>query len=268
MNKIPPVCTMLWSVMDPHKDSQKVFDFKNKGSENVNRLYRGLCANLPEKPRFICITDESQGLDSDIEVHPMPDILKGMKEGWRKVWIFSRDMEKIAGSRLCYMDIDLVITGDMIPLLTRTDPVLFARFNPRGMKEVKSFNKKKRVQKFALLNSCFTLMDTDIYPEIWNSFDKSLGLLQFHNKPAYLQNYCGSDQSWLMYFLHSEFNKGNISTVGPDDGVYVFRKLKKSQGQRILPSNASVIAFGGKDNPGCETTQNQALWIKDHSYEA
>jgi hypothetical protein len=90
------------------------------GPEYVNRLYRGVRRNLQRKHRFVCLTDDSRGIDPGVEVHPLPatsfdeqafDAKKGGST-WRKVGLFQPGLANLQGDIL-FLDLDVVITGSL-----------------------------------------------------------------------------------------------------------------------------------------------------------
>jgi hypothetical protein len=90
-------------------------------SSYVNRLHRGVQRWLGREFRFLCFTDDAEGIDAGIEVHPLPQesfeaaIVAGMtragrKGAWRKVSLFRPGLAGMTGLRLGF-DLDVVITG-------------------------------------------------------------------------------------------------------------------------------------------------------------
>lgn len=93
------------------------------GPEYVNRLYAGVLRWLPREMRFLCFTDDAEGLDAGIEAHPLPEepfeaaIVAGMnrsgrKGAWRKVSLFRPGLAGMKGQMLGF-DLDVVITGPL-----------------------------------------------------------------------------------------------------------------------------------------------------------
>jgi hypothetical protein len=94
-------------------------------SECVNRLQRALKRHTTAPYRLICFTDDPRGLDDGIEAAPLPPIT--LPEGlrwtpWRKLSIWQDPLldgthTPITGDAL-FLDIDLLIAGDLAPLFT------------------------------------------------------------------------------------------------------------------------------------------------------
>ncbi|MQY41760.1 hypothetical protein GG681_03850 [Epibacterium sp. SM1969] len=88
------------------------------GPHYVNNLARGVKKHLNRPHRFICFTDDTQGLDAGIETFPLPEL--GLPEGhsdtrWRKLALFREDLFGLNGTAL-FLDLDLIIVDDLEPL--------------------------------------------------------------------------------------------------------------------------------------------------------
>ena len=83
------------------------------GSVHVNRLYRGVRDNLTRPFRFLCFTDDVQGLASVIEAWPLPAIdlpERYTRTTWLKLALFADGLADMEGDCL-FLDLDLLITG-------------------------------------------------------------------------------------------------------------------------------------------------------------
>ena len=87
----------------------------------VSRLYAGVQRFLKRPFRFICFTDNPEGIAAGVEIHPLPiepfeqDLIRlmtqaGRKGAWRKISLFRPGLVGIDGPVLGF-DIDVVITG-------------------------------------------------------------------------------------------------------------------------------------------------------------
>lgn len=90
------------------------------GSTYVNRLLSGVRKHLSLPFRFVCLTDDGNGIDPQVEIHPLPvtpfderafDARKG-GETWRKVGLFQPGLAGLQGDNL-FLDLDVVITGSL-----------------------------------------------------------------------------------------------------------------------------------------------------------
>jgi Flp pilus assembly protein TadD len=84
------------------------------GPEYVNRLHAMVRRNAASIPGFVCFTENAEGLDAGIQVQPLPGA--GLAGWWNKVALFRRDLAGVAG-RVLYLDLDVVVTGNLDPLL-------------------------------------------------------------------------------------------------------------------------------------------------------
>lgn len=85
------------------------------GPEYVNRLYRGVARNLSRPFRFVCMTDDAQGLRDEVEAYPLPRMqLPDSEEDlrWRKLLVFQRELFDLRGTAL-FLDLDLAIVGPL-----------------------------------------------------------------------------------------------------------------------------------------------------------
>ena len=104
-------------------------------ADYVNKLYRGFKRNCSREFRFVCFTDDANGLDENIEPRKLIEDWKGW---WGKASIFSRD-HQIAGLKF-FIDLDMVITGSLDDLLDfkgkfallRTDELYCETLNKQG----------------------------------------------------------------------------------------------------------------------------------------
>ena len=70
------------------------------GAEDVNRLYRQVKRHLNRPHRFVCFTDDFNGIDPGVDCQPLPEL--GLPEGhgdtrWRKLALFRRDLGGMTG---------------------------------------------------------------------------------------------------------------------------------------------------------------------------
>ena len=88
------------------------------GAEDVNRLYRQVKRHLNRPHRFVCFTDDFNGIDPGVDCQPLPEL--GLPEGhgdtrWRKLALFRRDLGGMTGQVALFLDLDLVVVDDLAP---------------------------------------------------------------------------------------------------------------------------------------------------------
>lgn len=211
--------------------------------EHVNILAAMIRRNYAKPHRFICVTDDSSGLDAAVETMPPPVTFAELSNPqgarfpscYRRLWNFSREAS-VLGERILALDIDVVITADLTPLVERDDDFVSwtdARFGwhkvPGGI----------------------YLLRTGAYPEVWETFDPSSS-----PQIAARAGCKGSDQAWMSYKLHPAKAAWTI-----DDGLYSMKWLPKAA---PLPSGVRVVSTPGDLKPWSPVLQAMYPWIRKH----
>lgn len=86
------------------------------GPEYVNILYRMVERHLARPFRFICFTEDAEGLQTEVEVWPLPDFEEPPWEyarfcsAWRKLALFKAGLADMQG-KVLFLDLDVVIVG-------------------------------------------------------------------------------------------------------------------------------------------------------------
>ena len=99
------------------------------GPEYVNRLYGMTARNLSRPFRFVCLTDNDDGLRGEVETAPIPDIRLDppyRRTAWRKLVLHRAGIGGLSGPTL-FFDLDIVIVGPLDPFFERA-PGNFASF--------------------------------------------------------------------------------------------------------------------------------------------
>ncbi len=121
----------------------------------VNRLYLGVKRFLPGAIRFVCFTDNADGIIGDIEIQPLPTgacfnelqqnatpetrIGSRIASGtWRKVGLFMPGLAGLAGPTLG-LDLDVVITGSIESLFAYAPGKMCLRKDWQAERRFKSF---------------------------------------------------------------------------------------------------------------------------------
>jgi len=87
------------------------------GPEYINRLYGMVRRHLRGEFRFVCLTDQREGIRAEVQCLPIPDLAlpAGIPErGWKKLTSFEADLHGLTGTAL-FLDIDIVIVDDITP---------------------------------------------------------------------------------------------------------------------------------------------------------
>lgn len=92
----------------------------------VNRLFAGVSRFMDRPFRFVCFTEKPDGIRSEVEVQPLPEVpfedemVRAMTTGkrrgaWRKVSLMQPGLANLEGPTLV-MDLDVVVVARLDPL--------------------------------------------------------------------------------------------------------------------------------------------------------
>lgn len=214
-------------------------------------LWAMAARHLPIPHQFVCITDDAEGLDPRIEAVPMPqhtfDELvnphqfkydrarswgekKYFPSCYRRLWMFSGEA-KALGERVLALDVDVVVTGSLLPLVDR-DETFVGWCDER--------NTKPRVAGGAYLLT--TGAHTDVWTDFWPATSPQI---------AADAGYSGSDQAWMSYKL-----QGIGGRWGRADGL---SKITWLDGE---PDEETRLVFtAGHSPPWSRDVQRRYGWL-------
>ena len=216
------------------------------GPETVNVLRAMVRRHYRQDVRFICVTDDTAGLDAGVEVLPdwhdfvdLPSPHGGTNPScYRRLRMFHPDAAQWFGERFAWMDLDSVVCGDLGPILDRPEAfVSYGDTNPRPGSHY---------------NGSLMLLTAGARGQVWERFNPTTS-----PREALRGGCWGSDQGWISYCLGPGEKKW-----GKVDGVYSFRN--HLQGVRTLPENARLVIFHGRHNPWDADVQRKYPWIRQH----
>lgn len=231
---IPSFVTWLWKEPGHRRQFQ---------AEYVNVLAAMIARHYPLPHRVICITDERSGLDSSIEVLPLPGILHNLRSPhgprfpscYRRLWNFSREAAPLLGPLIVGLDIDVVICGDLRPLVDRPESFV-------GWTDARDSWANKIAGGAYLLR-------TGSHPKVWESFDPATSPAR-----AAAMGLTGSDQAWMSLCLYPPPGRWTAA-----DGVLSIKWMKPG-----LPVYARLVSTPGDLKPWSPELQQLYPWIKDH----
>lgn len=232
-------CTWKWKGIDPARQFP---------AEAVNVLYAMLARHYQAPFRLVCITDDPSGIDSAVDVQPLPqtkaDALQAPfhdRKLWpscfRRLWLFSKDAQAL-GKRICNIDLDVVICQDITTLLTSRQADFVGWAENRF-----SWNK---------VAGGIWLLNTGTHTGVWERFDPETS-----PKVAWDQGHRGSDQAWMSHCLYPP-----VQRFSSKDGLYKMAWLPKG-GQPPGPE-VKMIFTTGVSAPWLEKTQLGHRWVRDH----
>ncbi len=206
---------------------------KAYSADYVNILYRAVSANLEQPFRFICLTDDDNGLDRSIEAYPLPDMgltTERLKNGgWQKLCMFAPTLYQIEG-RVLFLDLDIVIVGALDVFFDNSSPLTMIREWP------KFWHRVLMRQDQAGGNSSVLAFDIGTQTQIYHAFmaDSAAAFANFRNE----QRFLAAHAQGLIYW-----SKGLCLSFKAD--LMHFPPLNFLRRPRALPSNARIVAFHG-----------------------
>lgn len=98
-------------------------------ADYVNKLHSAVTRHLSLPHRFVCLTDDANGLNPGIEVFPIPEMpvdISGPERGWTKILTFSEQLYDLRGKCL-FLDLDLLILDSLDDFFLREGNVLIIK---------------------------------------------------------------------------------------------------------------------------------------------
>jgi len=199
------------------------------GPEYVNRLFAGVCRHTKMPVRFVCFTDSSEGLNSRIEVLPLPKISIPKSATttmpWPKLSVWQFPLFNITGDVL-FLDIDLIITGPLDD---------FFSYHPGEYCVIENWTQKGR----GIGNTSVFRFPVGKYTEIYNKFMISPEnvlkeyRVEQHFISAMIPEQKFWPESWCVSFKHSLLPKFPLNWFKTPS----------------LPKDTRIVAFTGKPDP-------------------
>jgi len=213
------------------------------GPEYVNKLYNMVQRHLHVPHRFVCFTDNIEGIDTRIETRILP--ISTISGWWWKPYVFKVDHFPIGDTNL-FLDLDTVIVKNFTQLIE----YLPGKF--LGLRDVGRVFRPD----YQKLGSAVMRWPSGCFSDIWTDMEKNPGIMRkFHG-----------DQDWIWH-LH----KSNI-TFFPDPWIQSYKWEIRSRdeiqgmGQRArfisvrnppIPTDCCILAFHG--HPRVDQVQDQVI---------
>jgi hypothetical protein len=206
------------------------------GSDFVNRLASAVRRNTKHPVKIVCFTDDAEGIDPSVEIHPIPEIdlpPNAFVTGWRKLCLFRNDLP-IEGVGL-FLDLDIVITGPLDDFFSFGEledvPIIHNWVAPH----------KKLFRPDPMIgNSSVFRFHINHCDYVWE---------QFHREKEWALANFRPPQSYLTHCIRPKMK------FWPDEWVRSFKRHCRHVFplnlvlEPKLPSEASIIAFHGKPDP-------------------
>jgi hypothetical protein len=224
------------------------------GPEYVNRLYAMVRRHLSGDFRFICLTDDAQGIHPDVSCLPIPplDLPAGIPErGWTKLVTFSADLHGLRGTAL-FLDLDVVVVGSLDAFFEQPGEFLI----------IHDYKRPWRVTG----NSSVYRFELGAHPDVLEHFRRNFAEVRttFRNEQAYLSDFIHR-KGMLAYWPKAWCPSFKYHCIPSWPGNYWREPL--------VPSDARIVIFHGECNPpdALAGRRNRALrfirpadWVAEH----
>jgi hypothetical protein len=202
----------------------------------VNVLHSACRAAAREPIRFICLTDDSEGLAPGVEALPVPDIGLTAREWtiggvWPKLALYVADLHGLHG-RCLFIDLDMVVLRDLDSFFASEAPYVGIDAGPAWGRPGSSAAPQ--------LGTGIIAFDIGAHAGLVEEFrrEKTSILQRFRTEQAYIASKIPDIEYW------------------PEGWVISFkRKLRRPLGLDLLmhpvppPPEAKVLAFHGTPRP-------------------
>jgi hypothetical protein len=224
------------------------------GPEYVNRLYAMVRRHLRGDFRFVCLTDDGNGVRSEVECLPIPRLAlpEGIPErGWTKLTTFSADLHGLQGTAL-FLDLDVVIVDAIDPFFDAPGEFLI----------IHDWKRPWRVTG----NSSVYRFVIGAHPDVLETFRRTHEQVRakFRNEQAYLSDVVHR-QGKLGYWPASWCRSYKYHCI-PRWPANRWRAPAIPQGAKILIFHGEInppdALAGGRNRHGLSV--KPAPWIADH----
>lgn len=213
------------------------------GADHVNRHYNMVKRNLNIPFRYILMTDDiTPKINKEVEQYKLWNTHRNLGGCYHRLFTFSKEFEKCGGERFIQMDLDMIITGDITPLLDRDEDFVYYRMKgPDG-------------SGFRMNNGMY-MMNTGSRSFVWETFNEN------PRKAMSLRKGNGTDQGVTNSMLDLE----NEAHWDQGDMIYDMRQDFIEKQKVDLPEDCRIVMWPGpRDAIKNPEWADQYPWIKEH----
>jgi hypothetical protein len=222
-------------------------NYRSKFSPATVATLRSMIARHYHGPfEMVCVTDRTNEVPQGVRAVQLWDDFKHVPSPhggaypscYRRLKLFSEfGRTVIRTPRFAWIDLDVVITGDITPLFQIKEDFKMYGDTARGTP----------------YNGSLLYNRLGTRPQLWDSFDPRQS-----PKLGRDRRYIGSDQAWIAVCLGPNEPKFTAT-----DGVYSYRNQILPKGGH-LPSGARIVVFHGAHDPWSQSVQARHVWIAKH----
>lgn len=212
----------------------------------VNKLAAMTRRWLKRPYRFVCFTDDAAGIDSEVEIRPLPEMELDAalpERGWRKLTVFRPQLADLSG-RALFLDLDMILVGPLDPFFE----------TPGDFRIIKDWN----LSRTYIGNSSVFRFEIGRHADVLDYWLKNAALVRKNHR---------NEQAFLSWFMKE---KGILEYWDPD-WCWSFKRhcLRPFPlGYFLKPKQpgpgTKIVVFHGQPNP------HQVLdgWRSRHGWRA
>lgn len=215
---------------------------------HVARLKSMLERHLSLPHRLVCITDKPDELPKGVTPAKMPPLLPWDNKGLRRMWLYSAEAGRL-GDRLFQLDLDVVITDTIDPIVNRPEPFVIWKSDSNWK------------DKWAY-NATAMLITPGAQESLWRRYMADpKGVFKASDADGWGPK-VNSDQAIACYLLKDQ----DVPVWTQADGIYAYRVFAGKYGERgqTLPAGARIVSFHGPRDPSIPDLQQKSPWIQEH----
>jgi len=225
---------------------------------HVSALYLALKRNLTLPFEFALISDdlgdEAFCDKAGIRFIRLWEEMKHVKNCGVRLPAFHPYMRHVIGPRFAWLDLDVVITGNVDHIFSHPEPFVGLRTPAPPMP----------------FNGSFVMMDAGAFPQVLSEWtpERYEACGEF-----WIAAGCAgggaSDEGWMGRMLAGQPGVATVGGLeGNADGIYYFKRHmleKRYRGRIPLPADARMVIMNGRRfDPSLPEWQARAPWILDH----
>jgi hypothetical protein len=216
---------------------------KKFSAKYVNRLYGMVSRNTSIKFRFVCFTENGNGIRPEVEIQSLPELdlpTSQPERGWRKLTVFAKNFGGLQGTTL-FLDLDVVIVGNLDEFFTYPGVFIIAH-DKKSSKKIEG-------------NSSVFRFEIGQFTQILDYFKQNSDIVK--NEVRHEQAY-----------LSREIHKLGKLNYWPDEWVPSFKYrccpswVKSWFEAPSIPRGAKIILFHGLPNPPEAIIGKSGKWYR------
>lgn len=221
---------------------------KKYGRDHVARMQSMLARHLHQPHRIVCLTDQPKDLPAGVEPAKLPPLMSLDIKGLRRMWLYSTEAKRL-GDRLFQLDLDVILTDTIDPLVDRPEPFVIWKSDSNWK------------DKWAY-NATVMLITPGAQEPLWQRWKANpKGIFKAAEEDGWGPR-TNSDQAIACYLLKDQ----DVPVWTQADGIYAYRVFAGKHGDRgqVLPSDARLVSFHGPRDPSQKELQAKSPWIMQH----